>query len=261
MNRRRRLGQHFLTNPEHAKKIVHLAGVKPSDLVLEVGPGRGILTEPLLKACRHLIAVEADLKLAEDLADRFAAAKNFTLFRQDILKFPIEKELKKFSPHKAKVVANLPYSISTEIIFLLLEHRQCFSELYLMVQKEVADRLVATPGGKTYGILSVLTQLFSESQIVMKVSPGAFHPRPQVDSAVVAMRLSDTPRVAVNNVAAFKRLVRQAFATRRKMLRNCLKIADDDKWRGLCATIGIDPKARAEQVTLQQFAALSEALA
>ncbi len=249
-SRRQIYGQHFLTNPQITDRIVSIAGVTQDDTVLEVGPGRGILTDSLLKTGCKVVAVEKDKKLFGELSEKYADQEKLQLFNEDILKFPLPRH------PRALVVANLPYSVSTEIIFKLIDNRNLFSELYLMVQKEVAERLVATPGGKDYGVLSVLTQLYSDSEIVMKLAPGAFTPPPKVDSAVVAMKLSDEPRVAVSDVEAFKKLVRQAFATRRKMLRNCLNIKDDEKWQSICSEIGIDPKARAENLSLEQFAGL-----
>jgi 16S rRNA (adenine1518-N6/adenine1519-N6)-dimethyltransferase len=260
--KRRRLGQHFLNHPQLAEKIVGLAAVGSQDVVLEVGPGRGVLTDPLLKACRHLIAIETDPNLVEELSERFGQAKNFTLLHEDVLRFDFSK-LSKIAGQKIKVVANLPYSIATEIIFRLIDHRNLFSELTLMVQKEVADRLVAGPGSKTYGVLSVLTQLYSESRIVLKVPPGAFRPPPKVDSAVVAMHLSEQPRVPVENVDAFKKLVRAAFATRRKMLRNALKSylqGTEADWKQIRIFLNVDDKVRAEQLSLEQFAALCRRL-
>ncbi len=255
--RRRAYGQHFLTNPSITDKIVRLAEVTKGDTVLEIGPGRGILTDSLLKTGCRVIAVEKDRELAEVLQSRYADNDAIAIYTTDFLKFDIPKNL---CGAGIKVVANLPYSIATEIIFRLIDHRELFSTLTLMVQKEVAERLVASPGSKAYGVLAILTQLFSESAIVMKLAPGAFSPPPKVDSAVVRMRLSNTPRVAMSNVAQFKALVKQAFATRRKMLRNALGIKDDQQWQGICSELGISSKARAEELSLEQFAQLTQAL-
>lgn len=172
--RRRRLGQHFLTNPRITDKIVTLAGVTDHDTVLEIGPGKGILTESLLKKCHHVIAVEKDRNLATDLKEKYIGDERVEIIGADFLKFDLSSYTSRM-----KVVANLPYSVATEIIFRLIEHRQYFSELYVMVQREVAERLVAKPGGKDYGVLTILTQLYSESHIVLKLPPGAFNPPPQ----------------------------------------------------------------------------------
>lgn len=259
---RQRLGQHFLNHPQLAEKIVKLAGASADDVVLEIGPGRGVLTAPLLQSCRHVIAIETDARLVAELRKQFAAAENLTLIHADVLEFDLST-LTQWTPPQIKVVANLPYSIATEIIFRLINQRQLFSELYLMVQKEVAERLVATPGGKTYGILAVLTQLYSESRLILKVPPGAFKPPPQVDSAVVAMKLFEQPRVGVADVEAFKKLVRTAFGTRRKMLRNALKSflqSSRYDWTVLCARLHITERARAEELSLEQWAALARYL-
>ncbi len=254
--RRRAYGQHFLTNPSITDKIVKLAGVAANDPVLEIGPGRGILTDSLLKIGARVIAVEKDKELAAHLAEKYTGNECVEIVADDFLNVDLKTSLPS-REGKIKVVANLPYSVSTEIIFRLIEYRELFSTLTLMVQKEVAERLVATPGGKDYGVLSVLTQLYSDSAIVMKVGPQAFTPPPKVDSAVVRMKLTTGPRVEIDEEAAFKRVVRQAFATRRKMLRNCLGLKDDAKWQQICDEIGIDPKSRAENLSLEQFARLS----
>lgn len=257
--RRRRLGQHFLTNPKLTEKIVRLADVTVQDVVLEIGPGRGILTEPLLQACKQLIVVETDKKLAAEIQERFADEKKLKLYVQDILQFDIEKELAPYRKKKIKVVANLPYAIATEIIFRLIDHRDLFSELYVMVQREVADRLVAKPGRKDYGVLSIMTQIFCESRIIMKVPPGSFQPPPKVDSAVVAMKLSEKPRVPIEDIEKFRKLVRQAFATRRKMLKNALQsimLPVGVTWNDVFAELGIAPKVRAEELSIEKFAAL-----
>lgn len=253
--RRRALGQHFLTNPRITDKIVHLAEVGPQDTVLEIGPGKGILTESLLKTGCQVFAVEKDKKLAEALAEQYSDNSAIEIYAADFLKFDLAN-IAGTRPYK--VVANLPYSVATEIIFKLIDHRPLFSSLHVMLQKEVAERLVAGPGTKTYGVLSVLTQLYSENKIVMKLPPGAFHPPPKVDSAVVAMKLSEQPRVDVKDVERFKKVVKQAFATRRKMLRNALQIKDDLRWREICSLVKINVKARAEVVSIQQFAELAD---
>lgn len=267
--RRRRLGQHFLTNPRLADKIVSLAGVTNQDTVLEIGPGKGILTEALLKTGCQVITVEKDASLANSLQSKYAENDRVQIYSADFLNIDLPKLLasdaSRITLHesRAKVVANLPYSIATEIIFRLIDSREYFSELYVMVQREVAQRLVAKPGKKDYGILSVLTQLYSESRILLKVPPGAFSPPPKVDSAVVAMKLSQQPRVDVKDVELFKTIVRAAFATRRKMLRNALQGSSKltppvgMTWEDLLKSVGIDEKARAEVVLIKQFSELA----
>jgi len=258
--RRRAYGQHFLTNPRITDKIVRLAGVEAKDTVLEIGPGKGILTDSLLKAGAQVIAVEKDRRLAAFLNEKYADESKIEIHTADFLKFNLSQITAAATASRLKVVANLPYSVATEIIFKLLASREMFSSLTVMVQKEVADRLVGVPGNKQYGVLTVLTQLYSISKIVLKVPPGAFNPPPKVDSAVVQMNLSDQPRVAITDEAAFKKLVKKAFSTRRKMLRNALQIKADLKWQEICAELSTDPKARAETLSLEQFAQLGKLL-
>jgi len=253
--RRHRLGQHFLTNSSLAEKIVKTAQIDNADMVLEIGPGRGILTEPLTQHCKKLITVEYDQKLATELRTKFPIETGVDIYREDILEFDFNGHLARYLPPKLKVVANLPYSISTAIIFRLIDHRHLFSELWLMVQKEVADRLRATPGGKDYGVLSIMTQLYSQTEIVLKVPPGSFNPPPKVDSAVVAMQLSEEPRISIDDIPFFKQLVRRVFNQRRKMLRSTLRGSEQ-----AMEAVGIDPTARPETLSLQQFAALANRL-
>lgn len=250
--KRQRLGQHFLAHPQLAEKIVRLAQIDNADIVLEIGPGRGILTEPLMARCRKLIIVEYDKKLAADLRKKFPISTGVDIYPEDILKFDLNEHLARYRPPKLKVVSNLPYSISTETIFRLIEHSHLFSELWLMVQKEVADRLQAEPGGKDYGILTILTQLYSETRSVLKVPPGAFTPPPKVESSVVSMQLSEEPKIALTDTDLFEKLVRQAFNQRRKMIRNSLKGMEE-----AMESVGIDLQARPETVTLQQYAKLA----
>ncbi len=253
--RRRSFGQHFLTNPKITDKIVQLAGVQAGSSVLEVGPGKGILTDSLLRADAHVIAVEKDERLIAGLTEKYRDEEKFQLIHNDFLKVDIAATFSAQSP--LKVVANLPYSVGTEIIFRLLDHRELFESFTVMVQKEVADRLVAVPDNKQYGILSVLTQLYCESKIVLRVPPGAFHPPPKVDSAVVHMTVSDTLRVPVRDEKVFKRLVKQGFAQRRKQLRNNLQI-DTVAWDEICAHLQCEPKTRAENLSLLQWAQLAD---
>ncbi len=196
--------------------------------------------------------MEYDKKLANELRNKFPIASGIDIYNEDILRFDFEAHLARYKPSQIKVVSNLPYSIATEIIFRLIEQRPLFSELWLMVQKEVADRLQAGPGGKDYGLLSIFTQLYSKTDSVLKVPAGAFKPPPKVESAVVAMHLSEKPRVAITDKTVFDKLVRQAFSGRRKMLRNTLK-----EYTKAIEAVGIDPKARPETITLKQYAKLA----
>jgi 16S rRNA (adenine1518-N6/adenine1519-N6)-dimethyltransferase len=264
-SRRHRYGQHYLTRSAIAEKIVRLAGVSKNDTVLEIGPGKGILTEALLSAAKRVIAVEGDEQLREPLEERFKndvgahgrapkkrvqQAAPLQLVFEDFLKYDLST-LEPYTP--LKVVANLPYSIGTEIIFRLLDKRPLFSDLTVMLQKEVVDRLVASPGGKDYGVLAIMTQLYCENKIVLKVAPGAFNPPPKVQSAIVTMKVSTEPRFDIADTDKFERIIRQAFQQRRKMLKNTLGIDGT-----ILEELGISEKARPEEVSIKEFATLAQ---
>lgn len=182
------LGQHFLLNPSTIEKILEKAHVSANDRVLEIGPGPGVMTEMLARRALRIVAVEKDQRFFELLKEKLAAYSHLSLIEGDFLALDLEKMLAP-EKHRWKVVANLPYNIATEVLFHLLELSSLFISFHLMVQREVAERIVAKPGTKDYGILSVFSQLFSENRIVMRLPPGAFTPPPKVDSAVVEFRI------------------------------------------------------------------------
>jgi len=254
------LGQHFLFNPVTLDQIVALADIGPNDNVLEIGPGPGALTERLAAKAGRLIAVEMDSRFAEALQKNFSNQPHVTILEGDFLQTNLEKLL---GTHRNwKVIANLPYNVATEIIFHLLEFSTFFKSFHVMVQKEVANRIVAKPGSKTYGILSVMTQLFSENKIVMKLRPGAFAPPPKVDSAIVHFKISDGCRFPIHKLEIFERVVRAAFGQRRKTIANALKgggFTADAILQSL-KEVKVAPQARAETVSIDRFAALANAL-
>lgn len=264
--KRRRLGQHFLAHPELADKLVRLAGITSADTVLEIGPGQGVLTQSLRGRCHKLIAVEYDAKLVQHLKKNFPISSGVDIYQGDILKFNFDLHLTRFLPPKLKVVANLPYKISTEIIFQLIEHRHLFSELWLMIQKEVAERLTAQPGNKDYGSLTLLTGLYGETRSVLTIPPTVFRPQPKVDSAFICMKLSELPRVNLKTTLLFRRLVRHVFLQRRKTLKHTLKNTavlkphNESTWDDLFYELGINPQARPEEIPLDGFAALANRL-
>lgn len=243
------LGQHFLTNSATIDKILRLAKLGPEDHVLEIGPGPGLMTERIAAIAQQVVAIEKDERLIAPLREKLPG--NVVLTHEDILAFDF-KQLAADAGGPWKVIANLPYNIATEVIFRLLEHLSLFSSLYLMVQKEVAERLVAIPGNKDYGVLSILVQLWAKTKIVMKLPPGAFSPPPKVDSAVVEFLLSDQPRYPVGDIPTFTKIVRQAFSQRRKMIRNTLAdlVPHFEK-------AGISPTDRPEQIPIEKFVRLA----
>jgi 16S rRNA (adenine1518-N6/adenine1519-N6)-dimethyltransferase len=251
------LGQHFLIDQNIVRKIVAAAELTSADTVLEIGPGRGILTEALSHAAARVIAIEIDPDLCELLQARQADWKNVELIRADALLHPFE------SLSTGVVVANLPYYISTPLLFKFLEHRRRFSRLVLMLQNEVADRLVAGAGTSDYGVLSVMTQYAAVVKKAFKVSPNCFRPRPDVGSAVVVVRPRPQTLLPPQEEPYFAAVVKAAFAHRRKTLVNSLR---DEGYDALSvteamATLRLVPSVRAETLTLEQFMELAQWLA
>jgi len=254
---RKRWGQHFLCDPRVARRIVETADVRPASVVLEIGPGLGALTDELAARAARLYLVEIDRALVARLDARYAGDPKVRVLAGDVLALPLPELIAEPS---VTVVANLPYNISTEVLFRLLEWRTRFPRAVLMLQREVAERLTATPASEGYGVTSVLVQAFAEVRIAFGVSRRSFMPRPAVDSSVVDVRWSAAPRVDLGDVALFRDVVRAAFGQRRKMLRNAL--AELAARRGVVADAalvqaGIAPTARAETVDLAGFARLA----
>lgn len=254
----KRLGQNFLIDPNIVRKIVALAEIAPSDHVLEVGPGRGILTDALCTAAGRVTAIEVDPRLHAYLAERQAEFPNRTLVLEDALVYPLDN-----LPIGTIVVANLPYYISTPLLFRLLGHRDRFPRMVLMLQEEVADRLVAKPGSADYGVLSVMAQYAAEITKVFRVSAQCFRPRPEVGSAVVLLRTKQCRELSPEEEARFAALVKAAFAHRRKMLVNSLK--DEGYDQRLVAealeSLGFLPTTRAEVLSVAQLVELSRRVA
>ena len=254
---KKRLGQHFLIDQNIVRKIVSLAELTPEDTAIEIGPGRGILTDALSAATRHVVAIEIDPELYRVLQARQLAWKNVELVCADALAHPFE------TLPPGVVVANLPYYISTPLLFKLLEHRRRFPRLVLMLQNEVADRLVAKAGDPDYGVLSVMMQYAAEVKKAFKVSANCFRPRPDVGSAVVIVRPRPTALLSATEEQQFAAVVKAAFAHRRKTLINSLRdegyetriVSEAVAGMRLVATV------RAETLTLEQFIDLTGRLA
>ncbi len=251
------LGQNFLKDPHYLAKIVDAAHIAGSDQVLEIGAGRGHLTRLLAERAGKVLALELDHRLIPLLRREFPPDKNVEIVAGDALEFPYEA-----LPGTWKVVANLPYYISTPIIQKLIAHRAKFSSLTLMLQKEVADRIASPPGSKEYGFLSVLVQLYARPALAFTVPPGAFTPKPDVDSAVIILALRDHPSVPLRDEGFFMQVVKAAFSQRRKTLRNALKQLDipGEKMDAVLRMTGIDLGRRAETLTVQEFGRLSDFL-
>lgn len=252
----KKLGQNFLIDENVVHQIVAAAELSEADTVLEVGPGIGTLTQGLAESKARVVAVELDTRLLPVLATTLNGYDNVRVVHGDILKVNIMEEV---GAPSFKVCANLPYYITTPIIFALLEKRLPMERLVAMVQKEVAERMAAQPGGKEYGALSVAIQYYTEPKIAFIVPPTSFIPAPAVDSAVIVCKRRVKPPVEVCDEGLFFRVVKAAFSLRRKMLSNSLKnmgIKSERvaKWLELA---GVDGKRRAETLSLEDFAKLT----
>lgn len=256
----KRLGQNFLVDEQIVKQIIAAAELSAEDTVLEVGPGIGTLTQALAETGAQVVAVELDRRLLPVLAKTLAGYDNIEIINEDILQLDIRKAVPQ---ENFKVVANLPYYITTPIIFNLLEQKLPMERLVAMVQKEVAERMVAKPGGKDYGALSVAIQYYTEPAIAFVVPPASFVPPPSVDSAVIVCKRRQEPPVQIVDEKLFFRVVKAAFSVRRKMLSNALKNMgiDNEQAAAWLELAEIDGKRRGETLSLVEFAALTNTFA
>ena len=256
----RRLGQNFLISPGVVRAVVEAAEIGKGDRVLEIGPGIGTLTQGLLEAGAEVTAVELDKKLPAVLAETLRGYEHLNIVQGDVLKTDIPALM---GDKPFKVAANLPYYITTPILLSLLEQKLSITRIVTMVQKEVAERMTASPGGKDYGALSVAVQYHTEPEIVLDVPPSCFFPAPEVDSAVIACRIRETPAAAVADEALFFRVVKAAFGQRRKTLSNALKPLGFLREKIESALLGakVDAARRGETLSLAEFAAVANNLA
>jgi 16S rRNA (adenine1518-N6/adenine1519-N6)-dimethyltransferase len=247
-------GQHFLIDQTVVDRMLVAAQIHPTDTVLEIGPGLGALSDQLAERAGKLYLVEVDIPLVKRLQSRFAAKAHVQVLPADFLSLDLASA---FSEPTIHVVASLPYNVATPILFRLLEHRRQFPEVTVMIQKEVAERLTANPGTKAYGVPSVLTQLYATVSTVCTVGPRSFFPPPKVESQVVRLVFQTEPRVAVRDPKRFQRVVKAAFAQRRKILRNALKAAGYQDLDTIEKRSGIDLHRRGETLSLSEFAILA----
>ncbi|MGD2118597.1 MAG: 16S rRNA (adenine(1518)-N(6)/adenine(1519)-N(6))-dimethyltransferase RsmA [Chromatiales bacterium] len=252
---RKRFGQNFLTDPSIIDAIVRAIHATPDDLLVEIGPGRGAITRELLARAHHLHAVELDRDLIPVLQQRFADSGDFLLHSADALQFDF---CALDDGRGLRIVGNLPYNISTPLLFHLLEQRHCLRDMHFMLQKEVVDRLAASPHSKAYGRLSVITQALCQVTPLFEIPPQAFDPPPKVQSAFVQLIPHSSPPVTAEQWPAFTQLVTAAFAHRRKTLRNNLKNLLRENAENDC---GIDLGQRAETLYIEDFLQLSRYLA
>lgn len=250
---RKSLGQNFLQDPNIINKIVAALNIQPDDTVLEIGPGRGALTNLILPLAKEFHLVEFDRDLVEYWQSRTADVNNLRVHGADILKFDLNA-ITENRTRPIKIIGNLPYNISSPVLFHLMAYADQVHSQVVMLQKEVVQRMSANPGGKDYGRLSVMLQQRYDIEYLFTVPPGAFFPPPKVESAIARLTpIADVP-YPVKDALQFETLVKQAFSQRRKTLRNTLKgLLNTEQM----ASVGVDASARAETLTVEQFAALA----
>lgn len=259
----KKFGQNFLIDTHVLDKIIRAAGVTKEDMVLEIGPGIGTMTQCLAEAAGRVVAVEIDSNLIPILKDTLKDYDNITVINEDILKVDIKKLAEEYNGGRPiKVVANLPYYITTPIIMGLFESEVPIDNITVMVQKEVADRMQTGPGSKDYGALSLAVQYYAEPYIVANVPPNCFIPRPNVGSAVIRLTRHQKPPVEVKNSGLMFRLIRASFNQRRKTLQNGLNNSSElhyskEQIARAIESLGVPATVRGEALTLEQFARLA----
>ena len=265
LSAQKRYGQNFLIDSNVLKKIVESAGVTKEDTVLEIGPGIGSLTQYLCEAAAKVICIEIDKQMIPVLEDTLSEYDNVKVINEDVLKVDIAKLLEENRAGSVKVVANLPYYITTPIIMDLLEKDAPIESITVMIQKEVAQRMQTGPGSKDYGALSLAVAFYSKAEVKMTVSPNCFIPRPNVDSAVIRMDKLKEPPVKVNDKSFMFKIIKGAFEQRRKTLTNALSNSvsfktDKEKVAEALGKMGKKANIRGEELTLSEFALLSDIL-
>jgi len=256
------LGQNFLIDDHIVDSIIDGAEVGPDDVVLEVGPGIGVMTQAMARRAKKVVAVEIDSALLPVLEETLEEEDNTEVIHGDVLKVDLQAIIdEKLDGQAPKVVANLPYYVTTPIIMKFLEEQIPVTDIVVMVQKEVADRMVAGPGTKIYGALSVVVQYYAEPSKIVKVPPSVFMPQPNVESSVVRLKKRTAPPVDLKAPDLFFKTVRSAFMKRRKTLLNALSSGElavsKDQAREVLESCGIDPKRRGETLDMNEFAALA----
>ena len=252
--KKRPLGQNFLIDFDIAENIIQLAEIQKDQSVLEIGPGKGILTEILIDQSHSLTAIEIDLKLSQDLKSRFGNRASFNLIHEDAAKFDFGS-----LGAELNIVSNLPYYAATHIMKRLIHYKSHIQSMTLMLQKEVVDRLTAEPNSKAYGSLSVYVQYHCDVQRLLEVPSTAFSPKPRIDSSLVSLKPLEQPKVQVKDPKLFFKLVHSAFSHKRKMLKNNLRGWQHlfSNTNGTIELAGIDLNRRGETLSLQDFADLA----
>ncbi len=255
LHARKRFGQHFLHDTMVLQKIVEAIQPNQDDHLVEVGPGRGALTHYLLPLVKQLDAIEIDRDLCQFLQHHFSEQNKLVLFNEDVLKFNFNKLNP--SPHSLRIVGNIPYNISTPLLFKLFTYIDSIKDLHFMLQKEVVQRLTAEVGSHHYGRLSIMAQYFCQNRLLFIVGPESFRPIPKVDSAVIRMIPHRQRTIEANNINTLSSVVREAFTHRRKTLSNCLKkVVSKEE----IIKLNIDPKQRPQELTVEEFVRISNSI-
>ncbi len=260
----RRLGQHFLADPVAVGRIVEAAGVGVDDLVVEIGPGRGALTGLLLERARRVVGIELDRSLCAFLEQTGGGRGDLSILQGDVLQVNLGELVQREGFERAVLVGNLPYRITGACIEQILDARAVWTRAVLMVQREVARRMTASPGGKEYGILSIAVQLWSRPERLFDLAPGCFRPAPKVHSSALRLDFPPDPSIRVEDERFFFRVVRTAFQQRRKMLKNSLGglvRGREDSVIQVLSGAGVDPHLRPEAVSMAQFEQVCRGLA
>lgn len=254
---RKRFGQNFLCDDGIVHSIIALVSPQEQDYFLEIGPGQGVLTRHLLKSCHHLDVIEIDRDLVAALQKEFALHTGLTIHQADALKFDFKSLCAAAGKHKLRVIGNLPYNISTPLIFHMLDFLPYIEDMHFMLQKEVVDRIAASPGNKQYGRLSVMVQARCEVEVLLEVPPSAFRPAPKVDSAVFRLQPRYYPGVEQQLLPWLEKVVGLAFSHRRKLVRNNLKSLVIPEY---LEAAGVMATARPEELSLEQYIKISRLL-
>ena len=249
---RKRFGQNFLHDHNIIYNILSSIQLSETQHWVEIGPGMGAITEPLLREKVRLDIVELDRDLVNYLQNKFSRFDNLTIHSADALKFDFSALVS--DKDKLRIIGNLPYNISTPLMFHLLNNANCIEDMHFMLQKEVVERICAEPGSKKYGRLTVMMQYYCDTEFLFDVPPESFDPAPKVMSAIVRLTPHQQPPVAINDIKYLNEVVVQAFSQRRKTIRNSLKKLINEEQ---LITLGLDPTLRAESVTLEEFAQIS----
>ena len=263
----KRLGQNFLINDKVIENIVKAAEVTEDDLIIEIGPGLGTLTSKLLEKAGKVIAVELDENMIKILEDRFKLYKNFYLINEDILKIDLKELIASNLNNlkKVKIVANLPYYITTPIIMKLLEDKLAIDSITVMVQKEVADRITARPGDKLSGAITYSVNYYAEAEKVILVGKESFIPSPEVDSEVIKLNIIKEQHVKIKKEETFFKIIKANFMQRRKTLQNALTnsgiVTDKEVVRKVFDKMNLKPDIRGEKLTIEEFARLANLIA